>query len=29
MIASMGYFLAEAGQITDPLKLKTDPGLKI
>ncbi|MEO7617223.1 MAG: tRNA (adenosine(37)-N6)-threonylcarbamoyltransferase complex transferase subunit TsaD [Candidatus Saccharibacteria bacterium] len=29
MIASMGYFLAEAGQNTDPLKLKTDPGLKI
>lgn len=29
MIASMGYFLAQAGQTTDPLKLKTDPGLKI
>ena len=29
MIASMGYFLAQAGHTTDPLKLKTDPSLII
>jgi len=29
MIASMGYFLAEAGISTDPFELKTDPSLKI
>ena len=27
MIASLGYFLAEAGETTDPLALNTNPGL--
>jgi N6-L-threonylcarbamoyladenine synthase len=29
MIGAMGYFLAKAGQTTDPLMLKTDPNLAI
>ncbi|HUD11871.1 MAG TPA: tRNA (adenosine(37)-N6)-threonylcarbamoyltransferase complex transferase subunit TsaD [Candidatus Saccharimonadia bacterium] len=29
MIASLGYYLATAGQVTDPMKLKTDPNLQI
>jgi N6-L-threonylcarbamoyladenine synthase len=29
MIASMGYWLAQAGRTTDPLDLKTDPSLAI
>jgi len=29
MIASMGYFLAQDGQTTDPYELKTDPNLAV